>query len=378
MSDTSTEISSFIQLESDIQLIYYWTIAGSAIALYDTILTFPQEVQFIWMGKFRGMTLLYVAARLSMLLSQILFPIYNFTQLWENGCSMFWKFFVFSYFIMVFSFSGILLARVYAIMHSRRFLFSCLAIIFLAHCVSNGIIITLQECNSAFPAEIAINIGNGLTLLYDAAIFGLTVYHTWTLVKLSRSLPEMSSGTSLASLILKQGVLRFLIIFFCVLQAFITDNLVRPSIKGITTVIERPVSALLVLRFFLDLREQNAHPNGTSQTKELTHCSSFKAAARKISNGIIEDLGDPEDEALFASQAPSSGRVSREVLRHTASEGERHDSSPWGNVLEFSWVARGLVNVEDIGGNKAVWGPITSWCGWRIKTFARISGWEYV
>jgi len=190
------------------------------------------------------------------------------------------------------------------------------------------------------------SIGNGSTLLYDAAIFGVTVYHTWTLVKLRRSLPEMTGGTSLASLILKQGILRFLIIFCWVLQDIITDNLVRPSVKGLTTPIEKPVSFILVLRFLLDLREWNAHPNGTSETKDLSPCSSWKAAARKLSNAIIEDLGDPEDEALFARQATSPGSVSRQVLRPTASDAENDDSFPIVNLEEFPWAAGRLGDGE--------------------------------
>jgi len=192
------------------------------------------------------------------------------------------------------------------------------------------------------------SIGNGSVILYDAAIFGVTVYHTWTLVKLRRSLPEMTGRTSLASLILKQGILRFLIIFCWTLQIIITNSskLVRPNIKGLTTVIERPISVILVLRFFLDLRQWNTHPNGTSQTRDLTPCSSWKAVARKFSNSIIEHLGDPEDEALFASQATNPGSVSRQVLRPTASDAENNNLYPTVNLEEFPWAAGRLGDGE--------------------------------
>jgi len=108
------------------------------------------------------------------------------------------------------------------------------------------------------------------------------------------------------------------------------------------------VSVILVLRFFLDLREWNAHPNGTSQTKDLSPCSSWKAAARKFSSAIIEDLGDPDDDALFASQATSPGSVSRKVLRPTASDAENDDSFPTVNMEEFPW-AGGRLSGGEIG-----------------------------
>jgi hypothetical protein len=114
------------------------------------------------------------------------------------------------------------------------------------------------------------------------------------------------------------------------------------------------VSSLLILRFFLDLREWNAHPNGTSQTRDLGPCSSFKAAVRKISNAIIEDLGDPEHEALFASQATSSGSVSGQALRATASEAENTGSFPTVDLVEFPWATGGLDHIEDIRGNITV------------------------
>jgi len=209
------------------------------------------------------------------------------------------------------------LARVYAIMPARQNLLTCLGILLLSRCSLKIIVPVLKICGSSFSGHIELNIDTGLTILYDAAIFGVTVYHTWTLIQLRRSLPGMTGGTSLASLILKQGILRFLIICVWSLQIIITDNLVRPSIKGLTTAIGRPVSLILILRFFLDLREWNAHQCGTSQTRDLAPCSSFMAAARKLSNSIIEDLGDPEDEALFTSHA-TSGIASRQVVRPTA------------------------------------------------------------
>jgi len=266
----------------------------------------------------------------------------------RSGCTILVKIGISSLPIVEISIGGILLARVYAIMPARRFLCLCLAILLLSR--SAGAIITpILECHSSSTVVFPVSsIFNGLTILYDGAIFGVTVYHTWTLVKLRRSLPEMPGGRSLASLILKQGILRFLIIFCWGLQSIITDNLVRPNIKGLTTAIERPVSSILVLRFFLDLREWNAHPNGTSQTQDLPTCSSWKAAVRTLSNAIIEDLGDPEDEALFASQATSPGSVSRQVLRPTASDAENDDSFPTVNLEEFPWAAGRLGDGEEI------------------------------
>ncbi|KAF8518655.1 hypothetical protein BU17DRAFT_66286 [Hysterangium stoloniferum] len=133
------------------------------------------------------------------------------------------------------------------------------------------------------------------------------------------------------------------IIFSWTLQGIITDS---PGLMGLTTTIERPVSVILVLRFFLDLREQNVHPNGTSQTKDEAPCSSLKAAAWKFSNAIIEDLGDPEDEQFVGSQVTGSGTVSERVLRPTASDAENKDSSAAVDLVEFPWAAGRLEGAQ--------------------------------
>ena len=59
------------------------------------------------------------------------------------------------------------------------------------------------------------------------------------------------------------------------------------------------------MQFFLELCNCNAHLNGSSQIRDLESVSSFKAVIQNISNAIIEDLGDPENEVLFTSQATS-------------------------------------------------------------------------
>jgi len=237
----------------------------------------------------------------------------TYLHIFYHGCSVFLKIVFSSFLVMEISVEGILLARVYAIMHSWRYLFSSLVMIFLTHCVLSMLNVVLAEgCGPqifTLRELIVFSTANALTLLYDAAIFVATACYTWSLVKLKRPLSNMTSGPWLLSLILTQGVFRFLTIFSWTLQTTIYDNLIRRNIKGLTSLIERPVSALLVLRFFLDLRDRNAHPNGTSQTRDLATFSSFKAAARNISDAVVEDLRDPEDDACVASQAICDGSV---------------------------------------------------------------------
>ncbi|KAF8518265.1 hypothetical protein BU17DRAFT_66507 [Hysterangium stoloniferum] len=239
-----------------------------------------------------------------MLLFQTLYPLFQLTGLWKSGCSVLVKILVSSELILGFSFGAVSVLMLGD---------------FIALSLGFGRV---------------LNINNGSTLLYDGAIFGVTVYYTWTLVKLRLSITEVISGTSLGYLILKQGI--------------ITDNVLRDH-SPVSS-----VSMILILRFFLDLRERNAHPNGTSQTRDLEPCSSFRAAMRKFSNAIIEDLGDPEDGSLFASQTTHSGTVSGQALRPSAGEAENNDSTPAVNLEEFPWAAGRLDHIEGETGNRMV------------------------
>ncbi|KAF8518830.1 hypothetical protein BU17DRAFT_66223 [Hysterangium stoloniferum] len=210
-------------------------------------------------------------------------------------------------------------------MPARRYLFSCLVILFLSRCVLNGITAFLGNCDSTFPTQKLMGITNGSTLLYDGAIFAVTVYHMWTIVKWRWSFAEMASNKSLGYLIFKQ------------------------EIESPFTFVSS-ISILLVLRFFLNLREWHAHRNGTPRTRDLTPCSLYKATVRNFSNAIIDELGDPEDEALFASQAMM---VSGQLLRQSVSEAENNDSHPIVNLEEFPWA---LDHEEGRHGNNTVLG----------------------
>ncbi|KAF8523288.1 hypothetical protein BU17DRAFT_63862 [Hysterangium stoloniferum] len=337
-------MAASIQAQSDLDLVGYWSIAGPAITLYDTILTFPKEVQFIWSTKFRGMTFFYVAARSSIVLSQILYPIFWFTTLSEKRLF---------YLLEIFALDS----NGYGHCSQRNLIGTCLR----RHAFTEVPLLKLEDVipHVFLPKGVGqehllsptslVNVTKALTMSYDLAIFAVTVYHTWGVITVRRSLPEMTGGTNLVSLILKQGgniifatkythqwilpelgIARFFVILFWGLQDTITQN---RGLGGLTMPVGSCVTTILVLRFFLDLRVRNAHRNGTAQTMNLASLSSFNVVTRCIGNSIIEVLGDPEEEALFVSQATSDGNVSVQAVHPIPSEAEHTDSFPPANPL---------------------------------------------
>jgi len=54
------------------------------------------------------------------------------------------------------------------------------------------------------------------------------------------------------------------------------------------------LSIILICRFFLDIRQRNDHPNGTSQSSQPV--GSFHAVAQRIHTAVVEEFGDPSFE----------------------------------------------------------------------------------
>jgi len=51
------------------------------------------------------------------------------------------------------------------------------------------------------------------------------------------------------------------------------------------------LSAIIICRFFLDIRQRNQHPNQTTSTPQTI--GSFHAATQQLQNAIMEEFGDP-------------------------------------------------------------------------------------
>ncbi|KAF8572827.1 hypothetical protein K439DRAFT_1569145 [Ramaria rubella] len=72
---SQAELAALIQEQSDNIAQKYVAVTALALLAYDTLLTFPSEVRFIWHKKFRLGTILYLLAHYSALL-QFLLTVY--------------------------------------------------------------------------------------------------------------------------------------------------------------------------------------------------------------------------------------------------------------------------------------------------------------
>ncbi|KIJ55983.1 hypothetical protein M422DRAFT_239160 [Sphaerobolus stellatus SS14] len=75
MDNTTT--TEFIQEVFDLQVTAYTNLAATVLLLYDTVLTFRAEIEFMWKRKYNLGFILYMTARYGALVSLIAGDVYN-------------------------------------------------------------------------------------------------------------------------------------------------------------------------------------------------------------------------------------------------------------------------------------------------------------
>ncbi|KIJ29922.1 hypothetical protein M422DRAFT_268594 [Sphaerobolus stellatus SS14] len=220
---------------------------------------------------------------------------------------------------------ALLFSRAYAVSGGNRIIGIIFAIIYVADIAilitgvpitGGGIsinpeIVNSLGRNSAVALKNTVNSFSGLTdeilvLVSDTAVMLITAYFAWGQSRQMRSLFG-SRTQSLTTIFLRQGVIRFVIIFIWVLEASIVTKV--GSVVGIDTGLEitsamtihyfqiansqSSISTILICRFVLELRKfTEAH-----QTLTMDSLSSFHAAIppgrlSRMNETIIEEFGN--------------------------------------------------------------------------------------
>ncbi|KIJ49888.1 hypothetical protein M422DRAFT_246258 [Sphaerobolus stellatus SS14] len=285
--------AEFIEEAFDTQAFAYVLLAGFVLLVYDTLLTTAEEIKFIWWRKFRLGSLLYIAARYGALIKLTAFVL-NYIV---NGTE---RIIVYNQYL-----KGLLLSRAYAIWRGPKApIVAIVLILFVASVGVSATFLAYAPCNSSMGAQFAFSVLNGLI---EALTTGITVYHTWREHKTLNALYE-DGEYSLTTLFLRQGVMRFMIIFAWEVTSAITQPLINPFLSGIDVGIETAVSTILVCRFVLQLRHFNdRNVDGISAPQNgQPPLGTFKAAIRRAGETMTQEFGDLEPSL---SSAYSGGRT---------------------------------------------------------------------
>jgi len=101
------------------------------------------------------------------------------------------------------------------------------------------------------------------------------------------------------------------------------------------------LSVIIVCRFLLGIRQQNSHPNGTSQTHQASPMNSFHAVAQHVGNSVAEEFGDSFfNESLAMSQSHGESMELQDITPQTQFEDGRV------SLTEFPWATGDIGALE--------------------------------
>ncbi|KIJ40229.1 hypothetical protein M422DRAFT_49187 [Sphaerobolus stellatus SS14] len=130
------------------------------------------------------------------------------------------------------------------------------------------------------------------TILFESSVLVVTILYTWNL---RGKLSNRRRSKSLAELLLRQGVIRFGIIF---IWNFAETILSRVLLDGIDGPLENAISCILVCRFLLELRKYAADASSvlvsTSSLNRHRPTSAFYLAMRRLDRRVRIEFGDQE------------------------------------------------------------------------------------
>ncbi|KAF8513818.1 hypothetical protein BU17DRAFT_68614 [Hysterangium stoloniferum] len=236
---------------------------------YDTILTLPAEIQFVWKSRIRLPSVLYIIARYFSLIGCICFVVLD----WDGPLE---------YYIL----AQITQPR----MDVRDITGKGLRYKQISEIPFNTDIVNISRrtflpCVKNYTAE------NALIITFDGLILFITLFYTIGPIRLQRDIKGLRKR-SITYLIVQQGVLRFVPDFQASVQTWSVGN----------------ISVLLICRFFLDVRELNSSCEAITPTNSFV-ITTFRAAVRSIGNSLIEDVGDAHYTGDFIPSAPHEGEL---------------------------------------------------------------------
>ncbi|KAF8579100.1 hypothetical protein K439DRAFT_1526109 [Ramaria rubella] len=278
---SQAELAALIQEQSDQMAFTYVDVAAFT---YDTPLTFPSEVRFIWHKKFRLGTGLYLLAHYPTLL-QLLLNVYldfsTFPSLQTNS---------------------LLFARAYAISSHNKLVFVVLALL-----DTTANVLFLQTL-IAYPPLIffLLHTLNGVfTILFDTVVFVAIIENTLGLLQLQRGIPGLQRN-SLSELLVQQA-------------STATDKVLR---------YDHSVAVILICHFHLDLQQRNDHPNGSNTSHSLP-LGSFHAVTERIHRAVVDEFGDLSFNECFGTEAPQEDIELQDMQSPSGVAGIGLQEFPW-------------------------------------------------
>ncbi|OSD04337.1 hypothetical protein PYCCODRAFT_1466298 [Trametes coccinea BRFM310] len=285
-------------------------IAAFALIFYEYIITINREVAFIWNRKLTGATILFVLNRYLALLK---YPIYIVGLHCKaiNILAMLLE--LLPYFVW-FSFSTL---RVYAISRQNWRMALLVAVPGCMPLASNVYLYT-QSSTANYPLPIGciwlnsipVNIDKS-AIVTDVVVLIVTWWQTYSLRRLAA---QTSMQVSLATLLVRDGTIYFLVLLVmntCHIAFSLTGRFTY------TITFEEPLTTILISRFLLNLRE------ASTSTGQSSLDMSEPSFVRRIPQ---EEEGTPNAVASFITPLGALLDHSVEPMHEDVELPHEHDS----------------------------------------------------
>ncbi|KIJ26180.1 hypothetical protein M422DRAFT_272814 [Sphaerobolus stellatus SS14] len=221
--------------------------------------------------------------------------------------------------------------RAYAVSGGKRVIAIPLGVLLALH-PATIIALAVTGINASKTSLTAV-----AALLSDAAVMIITGYFAF---RESRRIHELlGNRATLTTIFVRQGVIRFIIIFIWNLEGSINEKLLNPFIAGVDSGLENAVSCILICRFMLELRKFNEHV----QTVPSIHIATQPGIRRHLSRFNEEILDEFGNTGMpYEWETETEGYEDEE-----ASPPENGLNTKLGiTVEEFPWTVNGEANLS--------------------------------
>ncbi|KAL0958504.1 hypothetical protein HGRIS_000646 [Hohenbuehelia grisea] len=253
-----------------------FSLASCVMLFYDIVLTFGDEVEYIWKKKFTPVTLLWFMNRYLSPLGYVVI-IVSFHDPWpESRCH---RYVLYPEALKLFTSLAIgiiFILRLYAIYARNRIIIVCASLLLAGELAVKTWAFT-DGTNLPLPHPLVgcILVGKSapgarfvytwiVELLFDTTIFVGTLSRTIYLYQQTR----YSRGSTLVELIMRDGIIYFAVIFVANLVTVLIFILAPDDIKAVNASFSTLITSLMVSRLMLNLRGVMDHDQPRTPRKQ--------------------------------------------------------------------------------------------------------------
>ncbi|KAF9002749.1 hypothetical protein BDQ17DRAFT_1356744 [Cyathus striatus] len=240
---TSSQFIQFCLQYSSLALLYY-----------DYFLTLGREIKYIWFGKIRLSTLLYVFCRYAMV-ANVIFALALTNKLPSMSCNAAYQL---SSALSVLGRAAIMLVwgmRTYAVFGRSRIVVAIFGTLGLFVFILAALHVPHVACKGGSDNPIATNLLSAFTVVFEVL---LTVFTTFRGIQALRAGgPWKNQRDGVVFMILEQGLLYFIFVTGFTTTALVLNYAASPAsfLKKLLNGLTIPISGLMTARFLLHLRE---------------------------------------------------------------------------------------------------------------------------